>query len=105
MQNPNFIFQRGDQKLEIELDNQKYHLTWNDTNRIIIKFQNIDFKKLSFSGIGITPIRKENTSNQSVIQIIPTKELFKIDTLNLYIGARDSKDSMWHHKFVIPIKD
>ena len=104
IQNPNFIFVRGNQKIELKLENQKENLNWDQTSKIILNLKNIDPQKLSFSGIGISMLRNENSSTQSVLQITPTKEKFEIDTLNLRVVGRDNNDSIWMHKFSIVIK-
>jgi len=102
---PDFVFEKGDQKIELELENKINYLTWNKPARIKLKLQNINQKKLTFSGTGISMLTKESNSSELFIKVTPTKEIFKIDTLNLRVTGRDSKDSIWHHKFVILIKE
>lgn len=102
---PDFVFERGDQKIELELGKGVHYLMWNKTTRLKVKLQNIDYKKLSFSGKGISMLSNENSLNELFIKITPTKEVFETDTLNLRVTGRDINDSIWHHKFVILIKE
>lgn len=102
---PDFVFERGNQKIELELENGLNYLTWNKTTRLKLKLQNINHKKLTFSGTGISMLVKESNSSELFIKVTPNKEVFETDTLNLRVTGRDSKDSIWHHKFIILIKE
>ena len=59
-QKNDFVFQRGNQKMIIELENGQSYLRWNIKSKLIIKLENIDHEKLTFAGPGISWLRDEN---------------------------------------------
>lgn len=104
-QNDEFIFQKGNQKLTLELDNGKRNLNWNVKTALKLKYENIDPKKVNFSGAGITFLEFDTSKNLTILSITPDKKIIINDTLKLFITGRDLNDSVWVHKFKILIKD
>lgn len=100
-----FIFQNGNQKLRLELENQKRYLKWNTKSKIKIHFENVDPKTMAFSAPGLTLLRDENTNSSSILQITPDKKLIKKDTLKLFVRGSVQEDSVFVHQFNIPIKN
>lgn len=100
-----FIFQNGNQKLRLELENKKRYLNWNTKTKIKIHLENIDPQKMAFSAPGLTLLRNENTSTSSTLQITPDKTLIKNDTLKLFVRGTVQEDSIFVHQFKIPIRN
>lgn len=103
-QEQNFLFQRGNQKITLELLNGLPFLKWDLKTKLKLNFENIDSEKLSFSAPGISILKYEKTKNVTYIEITPKKKIIRNDTLKLLVIGRDSKDSIWFHNFKIPIK-
>ena len=98
-----FTFQRGNQKLTLELGNGKRILNWNVESTLKLRYENIDPKKMTFSAPGISFLKSDN-KNIAVLRIKPEKNLINNDTLKLLINARDVNDSIWFHEFKIIVK-
>lgn len=103
-QQDDFEFQKGNQKMKLELETGKRYLKWGEKTKIKISFENIDPQKLSYSAPGIRILRNENTNVSSTLEITPEKNIIKNDTLKIFVSGREENDSIWFHKFKILIK-
>lgn len=103
-ENDEFTFQRGNQKLILELSNGKKNLNWNTKTILKLKYENIDPKKMTFSAPGISFLKSDN-KNITTLSIIPDKKLINNDTLKLFVNGRDINDSVWVHKFKILVRE
>lgn len=104
-QNDNFIFQKGNQKVTLEIEDGVQFLKWNKKTKITIKTENIDNRKLSLSAPGLRLLNgATDDKNESTWEINAEKKYVKNDTLKLFISGRDLKDSIWSHQFKIVIK-
>ena len=104
-QKNDFVFQRGNQKMIIELENGQSYLRWNIKSKLIIKLENIDHEKLTFAGPGISWLRDENNKNEVHLEIFVPKQDKDKSKLKYFISGKDSKDSTWIHHFSINFKN
>jgi len=98
-------FQKGNQKMQLELETGKRYLKWGEKTKIKIKFENIDPQKLTYSAPGIRILRNEITNSSSTLEITPEKSIISNDTLKIFVSGREENDSIWFHKFKILIKN
>lgn len=104
IQDDRFIFQKGNQKLEIKLSNGTRYLKWNEQINLRLTTVNIDPRKLTLSAPGLRLVKgATEIDTESIWEIKPERKYIKNDTLKLFVSGRDSNDSIWNHKFKIPI--
>jgi len=104
-QKNDFIFQRGNQKMIIKLENGQSYIKWNVKSKLIIKLENIDPIKLSFAGPGISNLKIENSKEEVQLDILVPKQNKERGILKYFVSGKDSKDSTWTHYFSIQIKN
>jgi hypothetical protein len=104
-QKDEFIFENGNQKIILKVDNGAKNLMWGKTSKLILQLKNIEAQKLSVSAPGIKLIRNEKNINELKLEITPEKELFESDSLSLNVGYKDESNNYLHHAFLILIKD
>lgn len=105
IQNTEFEVQRGNQKLKLELENERQYLKWNEKTILTLKFENIDSRNLALSAPGLQRSGSQNTEKEGKWEITPNRKFIKSDTLKLSVRVRNLKDSVWTHKFKIPIRE
>lgn len=104
-QENDFVFQRGKQKVVLELENKIKHLTWGETRYIRISPTNIAPQDLSMFGKGLKLVRGATAENSESIWVVtPDKMNLKSDTLKLTVRAKDLKGESWTHEFKVLIK-
>ena len=101
-----FVYTKGNQKLNIKLENDSNYLKWSELSVIKLTTRNIDPRSLSMSAPSLKLIKGATYDNpESLWQIKPEKNLIKNDTLKLNIRVKNGKDSWWNHQFKISIKE
>ena len=104
-QNNDFIYQRDNQKVMLQIEKGMKYFKWNEKTKLTIKTENIDGRSFSVSAPGLKLIKGSNElNNESIWEITPNKKYIKNDTLKLQFRTRDLKDVYWTHKFEILIK-
>ena len=104
-QNDDFIFNNGNQKITLKIDDGKRNLNWGITSILNLKVNNINPLKMNISAPGIKFIKSENDKSEMNLQITPTKEIIEKDSLNLRVSYRDENNEYVSHKFSILIKE
>lgn len=75
-QNDNFIFQKGNQKVTLEIEDGVQFLKWNKKTKITIKTENIDNRKLSLSAPGLRLLNgATDDKNESTWEINAEKNM------------------------------
>lgn len=104
-QNDIFIFERGNQKVILKIENGMNFLKWNEISKLTIRTENIPYNKIRVVAPGLRLLKGSNKINsESVWEIIPKKEQVKNDTLKLKFGTYSLKDKFWWHEFKILVK-
>lgn len=105
VQKDDFVFQRGDQKIVLELENKRKHLNWNEPNHLKLSPMNIDTRNLIMMGKGLKLVKGSNATNSESIWVVtPDKNNIKSDTLKLTVRAKDLKGESWTHEFKLLVK-
>ena len=103
-QTDSFVFKNGNQKIVLKIDNGNRNLSWGKTSVLNLSLKNINPSKLNMSAPGIRYL-KSKRDNEVNLEITPTKDIFKNDSLNLHVGYEDENKSYVHHKFTVLIKE
>jgi len=104
VQQDDFVFQKGNQKVALELENGIKYLKWNETAKLKISVENIP-KSLSVYGRGLKLLKGSNaTTNESIWAITPEKKYLTNDTLKITVVGKDLKDKSWTHDFKFLVK-
>ena len=105
LQDNQFVFQRDNQKIVLEIENGKKYLSFDIKTKLKIKTENINPQKLTLSAPGLKLLKGANANNsESLWEVLPKKQSIKNDTLKLTVASRDLKDSIWVHQFKILVK-
>lgn len=99
-------YKSGNQKIVLEILNNKDYLLLGTIEKIKVKCENIKTEKLSFSGKGISFYKdNEGMQNELILNINLNKEEVKVlKNYELVMFYRDG-DIGFVHKFTIPIKN
>jgi hypothetical protein len=105
IQNSDFVFVSGNQKITLKVDDDLDHLNWGKTSNLNLELVNIDRQMINLSAPGIRFSRDDNkdSKNEIKLEVRPDKKLMENDTLNLHVSYR-SDTTFVSHIFAIIIK-
>ena len=101
----NLLFKESIYSVEIKIDTDKNFLELNSENKIQIITKNIEAVNLSAIGKNLRIIKASNENNFSNWTIKPTKEELKDGFYSLMITFRGKKGKLFHHEFLISVKE